>query len=173
MKIETFEKTIKVKDYIEGYVNVEEFLEYCKACENYDCKWSCPSYDFDPEDYWNRFDTLYVEGKKIILEEDEEENYKDLIRQVQKDLTQELYEKESLHPGSISLSAGSCIICGEGNCSRKTGEPCRFPEKMRYSIESLGGNVGLTVSRLLGIELQWVQEGKVPDYFVLVGGILR
>ena len=44
---------------------------------------------------------------------------------------------------------------------------------MRYSIESLGGNVGLTVSKLMGIELEWVTEGKVPSYFVLVGGLLK
>lgn len=42
---------------------------------------------------------------------------------------------------------------------------------MRYSIESIGGNVGLTVSKLMGIELEWVQEGKLPSYFVLVGGL--
>lgn len=34
MKIETYEKTIGVPAYIEGYVNVEEFLECCKVCGN-------------------------------------------------------------------------------------------------------------------------------------------
>lgn len=43
---------------------------------------------------------------------------------------------------------------------------------MRYSIESIGGNVGLTVSKLLGIQLEWLKEGQVPEYFVLVGGLL-
>lgn len=61
---------------------------------------------------------------------------------------------------------------GEG-CSRPLGEPCRRPGDMRYSIESIGGNVGLTVSKLMGIELEWVQEGKLPSYFVLVGGLLK
>lgn len=173
MKIETFEKTINVEDYIEGYVNVEEFLEYCKACENYDRKWSCPSYDFDPVDYWRQFDELYVVGKKMILEEEEKEHCRDLFRQVKEEMTAELYSEEEKYPESRSLSAGSCTICGEDNCSKKNGEPCRFPDKMRYSIESLGGNVGLTASRLLGIELQWMEAGKAPDYFVLVGGLLK
>ena len=43
---------------------------------------------------------------------------------------------------------------------------------MRYSIESLGGKVGLTASKLLGINLQWIEAGQIPDYFVLVGGLL-
>ncbi len=173
MKIDTFEKNISVADYVNGYVNVEEFLECCRVCENYDQKWSCPSYDFDPvEDYWKKYENLYIIGKKMILEEDEKENWEALMKQVKQQLTETLYAEEEKHPGSVSLSAGSCNICGENNCSKKAGEPCRFPEKMRYSIESLGGNVGLTASRLLGIRLQWIEEGQVPDYFVLVGGLL-
>lgn len=173
MKIETYEKTIGVPAYIEGYVNVEEFLESCKVCGNYDRKWSCPSYDFDPvEDYWKKFSNFYVVGKKMILAEEEKENWENLMEEVKGQLTEELFEKEKQYPGSRSLSAGSCHICGTDNCSKAAGEPCRFPDKMRYSVESLGGNVGLTASRLLGIELQWIEEGQVPDYFTLVGGLL-
>lgn len=173
MKIETYEQTIKVDDYIDGYVCVEEFLEMCKACENYNQKWSCPSYDFDPvEEYWKKFQTLYVVGKKMILTEEEKENWPALMKEVKADLTRELSQKEAEYPGSQALSAGSCQICGENNCSKKIGEPCRFPDRMRYSLESLGGNVGLTCSKLLGIRLQWIEEGQVPDYFVLVGGLL-
>lgn len=173
MKIETYEKTITVEDYIEGYVCVEEFLGYCKACENYNRKWSCPSYDFDPvEDYWRKFNHLLVVGKKMILDEEEKENWQALMAEVKAELTEELYQREEDYPNSQSLSAGSCQICGEDNCTRKNGEPCRFPDKMRYSIESVGGNVGLTCSKLLGIRLQWMEEGQIPDYFVLVGGLL-
>ena len=82
MKIETFEKTIKVDEFIEGYVNVEEFLECCKVCENYEQVWSCPTYDFDPVDYWKRFENLYVVGKKMILEEEEKENWETLMAEV-------------------------------------------------------------------------------------------
>lgn len=173
MKIETFESTVKVADYIEQYVDVEEFLACCRECPNYDRVWSCPSYDFDPLDYWKQFDELYVVGKKMILEEDEKENYEDLMRQVEDDLTRQLFEEEKNYPGSRSLSAGNCKICGPDGCSKKSEQPCRYPDKMRYSIESLGGNVGLTASRLLGIELLWIEKGKIPDYFVRVGGLLR
>lgn len=172
MKIETFEKTIEVEEFIEGYVNVDEFLECCKECENYDMVWSCPTYDFDPVDYWRKFKNLYVVGKKMILEEDEKENWETLMAQVKAEIGDELYALEEQYPNSKSLSAGNCKICGESNCTRKTGEPCRYPEKMRYSIESLGGNVGLTASKLLGINLQWIEQGQIPDYFVLVGGLL-
>ena len=82
-----------------------------------------------------------------------------------------LMEEEKKHPGSISLSAGSCQLCKNG-CAKPLGQPCRFPDQMRYSIESLGGNVGLTIEKLMGIQLEWMEEGKLPHHFVLVCGLL-
>ena len=173
MKIETYEKTIGIPQYIEGYVNVEEFLECCRVCDNFDRKWSCPPYDFEPvRDYWEKFTHFHVIGKKMILEEEDKDNWKNLMKEVKQQLTEELFCEEKKYPGSRALCAGSCTICGENNCSKISGETCRFPEKMRYSIESLGGNVGLTASKLLNIKLQWIEEGRIPDYFVLIGGLL-
>lgn len=173
MNVQTYRKSVDVQTYIKDYVNVEEFLTYCQACKNYDRKWCCPSFDFDPiQDYWLKYKTFFITGKKMILEEEEKQNWENLMKKVKEELTEELYREEEKMPGSISLSAGSCQICGEGHCSKIKGEPCRFPQKMRYSIEALGGNVGLTASKLLGINLEWIEQGKIPDYFVLIGGIL-
>jgi predicted metal-binding protein len=97
----------------------------------------------------------------------------EIMAEVKNKITEELFAMEEEYPGSISLSAGSCSVCGPENCTRTDGKPCRYPEKMRYSIESIGGNVGKTVSKLLGIELEWIEEGKIPSYFVLVGGLLK
>ena len=172
--LERFEKEISVPLYLEHYVNVEEFLEYCKACPNYEKIWSCPSYDFNPEDYWKEYSTLTVLGYKINFAQDmTEKRSMEIMAEVKNKITEELFAMEEECPGSISLSAGSCSVCGPENCTRTDGKPCRYPEKMRYSIESLGGNVGKTVSKLLGIELEWIEEGKIPSYFVLVGGLLK
>ena len=171
--IEKSEKLIKVSDYLDRYVNVEEFLQYCKKCNNYEKLWSCPSYDFNPEDYWKEYDELIVVARKIIFGEgvDQDRSY-EIMLEVKEDMSRELYELEKQYPDSISLSAGSCSLCKDG-CTRAVGEPCRYPEMMRYSIESLGGDVGRTVSKLMGYELEWIEEGKLPSYFVLVGGLLK
>ena len=172
--LEKFQKKISVEEYIEGYVNVAEFLRYCRECPNYDKAWSCPGHDFDPEEYWRTYSSLTLLGYKIIFDGTEtEERSLEIMAEVKKQLTEELFEMENTHPGSISLSAGSCSICGKGNCTRPSGKPCRYPDKMRYSIESIGGNVGKTVHDLLGIELEWIEAGKMPSYFVLVGGLLE
>ena len=95
------------------------------------------------------------------------------MKEVKAQMSKELFQLEEEIPESVSLSAGNCIACGEDNCSRPLDEPCRFPEKMRYSIESIGGNVGKTAHDLLGCDIEWMEEGKVPSHFVLVGGLLK
>lgn len=173
---------IPVTDYIEGYVDVETFLGYCKECSNYGSIWSCPPFDFDVMQFWRRYDSLELIAEEIIFDEeyagrefDEaemDEITEKSIRKVKADLSEELYEKEREYPGSVSLSAGSCILCSE-RCTKGEGKPCRFPDKMRYSIEALGGNVGLTISKLMGIEIEWMKDGVLPDKFVLVCGVLK
>ena len=41
-RTEKKECDVKVCEYIENYVNVEEFLKYCEECPNYGNVWSCP-----------------------------------------------------------------------------------------------------------------------------------
>ncbi len=176
-----YHSSISVSDYLERYVDVETFLEKCRECPNYGRLWSCPPYDFDVTRYWEQYKTLELTAVKILFNEEyagksfppeeTQQIIEDSLWQVKADLSAELLEKEQAHPGSVSLSAGSCHLC-QGNCGKENGEPCRFPEKMRYSIEALGGNVGLTISKLMGIELEWMEEGRLPHYFVLVCGLL-
>ena len=192
---ERYEAVVSVDHYLERYVDVGTFLEACKECPNYEKIWSCPSYDFDVIDYWKKYSTLELVAVKIVFDEaiagkqitkeEQDEISRNSIWEVKEQLAAELYEREKAVPGSISLSAGSCTLCKgagthaegdilfEGFCSRIKGEPCRYPDKMRYSIESLGGNVGTTLSELMEIELEWMQEGRMPSYFVLVSGLLR
>lgn len=179
--IEKYEASIAVSEYVENYVDVPTFLEACKACPNYDKVWSCPAYDFDVIAYWKRYQTLRLRVSKIVFDEvaraktytqEELNTFLEEVRLTEKEkLSQQLLELEKEIPGSISLSAGSCHRCKNG-CSKQNGEPCRFPEKMRYSIESLGGNVGLTIEKLMGIKLEWMEEGRLPHHFVLVCGLL-
>lgn len=178
---ERYEAEISVKEYLDQYVDIPGFLEKCRKCPNYEHIWSCPPFDFDAESYWKQYEHLELTAVKIVFdkeyagkpfpEEKMSEIIKSSIETVKQELSRELLERERERPGSISLSAGCCTACGEV-CSRKNAVPCRFSDELRYSIEALGGNVGLTISRLMGIELEWMEEGKLPDYFVLVCGML-
>lgn len=182
VRTERFENTVSVEEYVDRCVDVEQFLRCCKECHNYNKIWSCPPYDFHPEDYWRQYKTFRIIGIKIFLPEEllsgtytkeEQQIIFDTILFPQKEkLNKDLLALEKEYPGSVSLSGGSCQQCKADHCMRKEGLPCRFPDTMRYSIESLGGNVGLTVTKYLYQELQWMEEGKLPPYFMLVGGLL-
>lgn len=174
------EASIAVSDYFEGYVDIPTFLEACKSCPNYENVWSCPPYDFDVESYWKRFTTLRLFATIIIFQEDllsrtyASEELDALLQQVlpaeKQKLSDQLFLLEKEYPGSISLSAGSCQRCP--GCTRPSGAPCCHPDTMRHSIESLGGNVGLTIRKLMGLNLEWMEEGRLPHHFVLVCGLL-
>lgn len=177
---EQLSNRITVQEYLRDYVDIEKFLECCKACPDYGKKWSCPPYDFDVKDYWNKFNYLYVIGTRIIIPEEEtkcshiQETLKGFLKNElsseKKKLSIMMHSLEDKYPGSKSLSAGNCDYCKE--CLRLKGEPCCKPGQMRYSIESLGGDVGKTTKDLLGLELKWMTEGRMPEHFILVNGLL-
>ena len=175
-------KTITVSGYVDKYVDVANFLECCRLCPNYNRIWTCPDFNFAAESYWRQFRELDLTAVEILFDEDyagkhfdksqmQEINKKSIFVEKQK-LTEELLEEEKKHPGSRSLSAGCCDLCG-GRCTRPEGLPCRHPEKLRYSIEALGGNVGLTINDLMGLEIEWMEGGILPSKYVLVCGLLR
>ncbi|MCI6858386.1 MAG: DUF2284 domain-containing protein [Eubacterium sp.] len=181
-KTEQFEAEVSVEEYMESCVDVPAFLECCRKCANYEKVWSCPPYDFCPEDYWKKYQTLHIVGIKIYVPEEmltrtygetqRNEMMQEIIFPYKKKLDQKLWMMEQKTDGSVALSAGSCQTCLPNGCTRPEGKPCRHPERMRYSIESLGGNVGLTVTKYLKQNLLWMEEGKLPEYFILVGGLL-
>lgn len=179
-KTEKLYGKMEMEKYINEYVNIEEFIEYCKECEGYNKIWSCPDYDFNAKGYWEKFDYIHILGNKIefydeVIEEkrtnEELKKFMDevLTKEKQK-LAEILYNSESEYPGSISLSAGSCHLCDV--CERVYERPCKYPDEMRYSMESLGANVGKTCSKLLKIELLWAEEDKLPKYFILISALL-
>jgi len=179
-KTERLYGKMDIPTYLEEYVCVEEFLEYCKACDSYEKIWSCPEYDFDVLDYWNQFDFIHIIGNKITFDDEVVElartpeelaSFMDQVLGREKQaLAEILYEAEARYPGSISLSAGSCHLCDI--CEKVVGRTCKYPDKMRYSMESLGANVGKTCSKLLRVELLWSSEDKLPKYFVLISALL-
>lgn len=193
-KIKRLSTELDINKYLDEYVDIDQFLEYCKKCSCYGTKWSCPPYDFDVLAYWKQFNSIYILGEKILFNQDENQQQisKEEIKKLMSDvlskeklrLTEELYNLEKQYDGSVSLSAGSCSLCGDSmlenksctrlTCNKSTAkESCIHYDQMRYSIESLGGNVGKTCSELLGIELEWIEENKLPSYFVLVCGLLK
>ncbi len=173
---------VPVEEYMKECIDVPRFLSYCRQCSNYGKTWSCPEFSFDPLDYWKQYKSLRIIGMKIIVPDDlraktfDREGKAEIIEALLAEYKQKfddyLYEEEKKTEGGMALGGGSCLRCGTQPCSRREGKPCRQPDKMRYSIEALGGDVGKTVGKYLGQELKWIEDGKLPEHFILVGGVL-
>jgi len=166
--------------FISHYVDVPRFLECCRQCPNYDKKWSCPNFSFNQLDYWKQYNKIKLYGIKIKLDESmhslkyEGDVYyyvKSVIAAEKGKLMQQIWAMEKEIPLSRGLFAGDCQLCAE--CAKKDGQPCRWPKLMRYSIESIGGNVQAVTEELLGTKILWVgKDGAVPPYFTLVTALL-
>ncbi|MGI6212791.1 MAG: DUF2284 domain-containing protein [Anaerovoracaceae bacterium] len=172
-KTERFEKTIPAKEFTKRYVDIPKFLKYCEQCEYYGKNWACPPFDFDPMDVWNSYDSITLVMERLSFDRDstKEDVEKELWEERQK-LQDKLIECEKEYPAATALSAGNCKLCAKGTCARLSGEPCRFPDRMRHSIESLGGDVGMVLEDLFDEPLTWVSGDEVPLTLRLCLGIL-
>ena len=77
----------------------------------------------------------------------------------------------ALYPGAAVLTTGGCTLCEE--CTRPMGRPCRHPQAVGYSLESLGCDVGAAARGELGWELLWPRRDKLPRYLTLLCAVLR
>lgn len=170
--IEQIKAEISVRDYVSGYVDFDATQDCCSRCPDYGKTWSCPPFGFDPVAFWNSFDVLQVYGYRLTYRGERTlKQMTDALWKEKERLDAELREQEKQYPGSEALSLGSCRLCK--TCTRAEGGECRHPELVRHSIESVGGNVGKTLKDLCGIEIEWAKDGKLPEHFVLVGGLLK
>ena len=150
-RAEDFSVTVSVADYIARFRDAERFEGCCRACPNYGCSWGCPPFDFDVEEYLNRYSAHAGRER----------------------LERRLLEMERRYGGRSFAYVGSCLYCPEGTCTRPEGNPCRHPELVRPSLEACGFDIGRTTSELFGIELKWGADGKMPEYLTLVCGFFH
>jgi predicted metal-binding protein len=174
--------TIDVSEYIRDYRDVDKFIKYCEACSSYNACWACPPFDFNTTEVLMKYKNAYIIGTKIILNETliseclgkeqcTEMSYK-IIKEVRVGLDDELLTLERQSSNGRAFLAGTCHLCKKGSCKRIFGKPCLHPDKIRPSLESFGFDIGKTASQLLNTELKWGSEDRLPEYFVLVSGLL-
>lgn len=173
---------VKLRDYIDNYRDVNQFIVYCKQCNRYNSCWACPPFNFSTDELLSFYDIAYIIGTKIILNNEIIRNNTDwemctkisyeVIEKVRLDLDKKLLALEKQNPQSKAFFAGTCHICQSENCTRIQGKPCIAPEKVRPSLESFGFDVSKTSLELLNIEMKWSQNGILPKYFTLVSGLL-
>lgn len=170
---ERYTAELDAKTYIERFRRADYFLKLCQQCGNYGRRYGCPPFDHDPLTVLQRYDRVKIIGVKITPYDKTLplSAAGDMMRPVTTALNEELLEKEQSSDGMCFGFAGSCLYCGVAQCARKEGKPCRHPDKVRPSLEAYGFDVSLTAKELLGIEIKWSEQGLLPEYLTLVGGV--
>lgn len=179
-KIKTKINKIKMNDLMNNYRDKEKIEGYCKECSKYENVWSCPPYDFSTENYLNQFENVFIIGTKIIFDEEvlsktySKEEINDISLETVINVRKKVYDKliklEEIYPTGKIINSGNCTICN--NCSRINKIKCIHEQDLRYSLESLGFDVGKVTNEILNIELKWPTQTRLPEYLTLASGFM-
>lgn len=174
--VSTKQATIAADEFISRYRDIERIRQYCLQCPGYGTSWGCPPFDFDPATVTDGFKTVTVTGTTIEFDEqtraacttagESARVGREAMEQVWQSLLPTLYEQERQVPGSRCFTF-RCVLCPEG-CTRPLGKPCRHPERLRHSLESVGFDLEAVTRDLLGIDLEWSTDGALSKHITLV-----
>lgn len=175
------EVSLAADEFISRYRDVERIRAFCEQCPSFGKVWSCPPFDFDARTVSDGFKTVTLMATTIEFDEQTRAACKtaehalatsrEAMEQVWKALLPRLYEMERETLGSRCFSF-RCSLCPEG-CSRPEGKPCRHPDKMRYSLESVGFDIVAMTHELLDIDLEWSNDGNLPKHLTLVTALFK
>ena len=155
-----------------------EVQSYCVnsnfRCPNYNHSWACPPeapYLEKEVSAFSKFFLIYSkcnlnkyieneklkhpnQSMKIIKNKLLSSNF--LRDQLEKEIFEFLNKFQDNFEHKLILWDGYCRVCYKlgKNCTYDDGIPCKYPDKIRYSMEAVGINVDKTVKKLK-IPIQW------------------
>lgn len=167
---ETYTAEIEAAPYIAGFHDGQRFIKLCRQCSNYGKRHGCPPFEFNPLDILKKYRNVKITGIKITPDNNDIpiERANELMQPAIGKLNEDLLAEEKALSGLSLGFVGACPYCGGQPCARTQGKPCRHPQKVRPSLEAFGFDVAKTAKELLGLEIKWGKNGKMPEYLTLV-----
>ncbi len=156
-------------------------------CPNYGHSWACPPeapYLEKKVSKYQRFILVYIKYdlskyiKQMIVKHPKrsEESIrnaffmKNILRdKLEQEILNFINEMQNSYKEKLILWDGFCRICSnekDRGCTYDEGNPCRYPNKKRYSMEAVGIEVTQTVKNL-NFDIEWP-----PNDFVYRFGLL-
>ncbi len=150
--------------------NKELFARMCRdGCRNYDNKYCCPPSSPSFNKYVKEDLLLILLFKMGLFQLSEYSNEYHKIRlanAVLKSRIEKLMRFLEKEAGTNYLGTGACRLCRP--CRKKVGKPCRYPDKKRYSLESIGVDCNYLSKKLFNIELKWYENKNAPEYTCVI-----
>ncbi len=167
-------KEIKFDDLVfdikvQTYCNNPKF-----RCPNYGHSWACPPESPFLKETVSEFKKFYLIYYQFNLKEYVEKERIKNPKRSEKRIKESFYREEFIrdyleqeiikfirnyetpYDNMLILWDGYCRICYKERkqCTYDQKQPCRYPEKIRYSMEACGIDVNATVKKV-NIELEW------------------
>ncbi|MDU4892833.1 MAG: DUF2284 domain-containing protein [Clostridium sp.] len=168
--------------------------KFCSECTKHNKVWSCPPLPFKDIDYISKYKYCYIIHSKVYIKAIPSNILSEMVSHALKKYTDisngkddftdifnglyysfrefndsKILQLEESFTNSIALVSGRCLICS--TCTRETNTPCRYPEKLRYSLEGLGFDVAGIVENIVGEKIQWSSSIR-PEYVTCVSALL-
>jgi len=150
------------------------------TCPNFDRSWACPPVSPLMKDFLGEFHQFHLvwfvydldarcdKMRKLHPDWSDRKcrnprHYNGTIRAGLESEVKKFTQKLGAVDDEFVLWSGTCRVCKnkkDGGCTKPSGEPCRYPKRRRYSMESSGINVDATVLKI-GLKLEWPPVHKV------------
>lgn len=157
-----------------SFEDKEKFRLLCAdGCMNYKMKWSCPPYSPSFRDFSLSWDMLYILYLRVDTNQFSyiKNDYLKIkaANSILKSRADKFLLRMAKQHGRY-ISTGSCRLCKPCKC--KINIPCAHPDKMTFSFEALGIDVGALADMCFQKPLLWYKPKILPEYTSVVCGLL-
>ena len=169
------ETTIDARQYVDSYRDKARVESFCRECDGYRRRWCCPPLSPALESRMLSYSKVTIMACVMTLEENDEpiSRAMEIMRPEILRVNKLLIERERLTGGMAMGFAGNCTFCGDEPCTRPEGKPCRHPELVRPSLEAFGFDLVATARDLLGIDLLWSTDGRLPAHLTILTALFH
>ncbi|WP_297130182.1 DUF2284 domain-containing protein [Terrisporobacter sp.] len=153
-------------DILKNYMKFEYFTALCKeGCPNYNSNYTCPPNSPTFTEYVKDYKySLVIAMYMNIPKNKNMSEVHEYLRIVLSDLLIPLERKIN----GLLTDGGRCIYCKE--CAYIDNLPCRFPEKMRFSMESMGIDLDSACKDILNYSMSWNSDNE-NSYCTVIGSV--
>lgn len=144
----------------------------CEACHKFGKNLACPPYspyllEYLGEQTFAKILCIRM-PQEYFRNVGQEKNYRECFRKVRGILVDELlsYRKK----GYLVAGSGCCLAC-DVCAAEKSSNKCLKPNKLIYSLESLGVNLTTLTQLAFEFELEWSADDYATDFICSLGAI--
>lgn len=151
---------------IHKYMNFDYFTGLCRdGCPHYNLSYTCPPNSPTYTEYTKEHENVLVIA--MYSDVDEKNSISNIHPYLRRVLSDILIPLEKEFDGLLT-DGGRCRYCE--TCTYVDGLPCRFPDKIRFSMEAMGIDLDKVCSEVLEHKIVWNSTDS-KSYCTVLGSI--